>query len=187
MNNSEVRAFLAIEIDEKFVQKVEDLQKEFKKTKTNIKYVEVENIHFTLKFFGSINEKMIDDISIATQNVLKECDPLNIAIEGTGCFPNEDYIKVIWVGIRDNPILIDLQSKLDEEFKKLGFKKEKNYSPHLTIGRMKNPKNKNEIKEKIAIFKDIEIGEMSINKISLKKSELTPNGPIYSDIKIFNI
>lgn len=187
MTNSEVRAFLAIEIDEILIQKIEDVQKEFKKTKANVKYVEIENIHFTLKFFGNIDNKMINNISIATQNVLKECNPLNIAIEGAGCFPNEDYIKVIWVGIKENPVLIDLQSRLDEEFKKLGFKKEKNYSPHLTIGRMKSPKNKKEVKDKIATFKDIEIGQMRIKKIALKKSELTPNGPIYSDIKTFNI
>jgi len=187
MTNSELRAFLAIDIDKKLVQKIEDLQKEFKKTKANVKYVEIENIHFTLKFFGNINEQMINKISIAIKNVLKEYEPINIVIKGTGSFPNEDYIKVIWLGIKENPILIDLAKKLDEEFKKLGFKKEKNYSPHLTIGRMKSPKNKKEVKDKIATFKNIEIGKMNINKISLKKSELTPNGPIYSNIKTFSL
>ena len=187
MTNSELRAFLAIDIDKKLICKIEDLQKEFKKTNANIKYVEIENIHFTLKFFGNISEKMVDNISIATENVLKEYGPMDIAIEGTGSFPNENFIKVIWLGIKENPTLIDLQKDLDKEFKKLGFKKEKNYSPHLTIGRVRSPKNKNEIKDKIAIFKDIEIGKMNISKISLKKSELTPNGPIYSDIKTFNI
>jgi len=187
MTNSKVRAFLAIDIDKNLVQKIENLQKEFKKTNANVKYVEVDNIHFTLKFFGNVDEDMIDKISIATENVLKEYEPMDIAIQGTGSFPNEDYIKVIWLGIEENPVIIDLAKKLDVEFKKLGFRKEKNYSPHLTIGRMRSHKDKQQIKEKIATFKDIEIGKMSINEISLKKSELRPNGPIYSNIKTFKI
>ena len=187
MNNAELRAFLAIDIDKKLFPKIKDLQKEFETTNANIKYVEIENIHFTLKFFGNINEKTIDEISIAIENVLKEYEPMDIAIEGTGSFPSDDFIKVIWIGIKENPTLIDLMKKLDGEFKKLGFKKEKNYSPHLTIGRMRSPKNKKEVKEKIATFKNIEIGKMNIAKISLKKSELTPKGPIYSDLKTFNL
>ena len=187
MSNSELRAFLAIDIDKKLTQKIEDLQKEFKKVNANMKYVEIENIHFTLKFFGNINEKMIDDISVATENLLKKYEPINIAIEGTGSFPNENHIKVIWLGIEENPVLIDLMKKLDVEFKKLGFKKERNYSPHLTIARMKSPKNKNEVRKKIATFNDIKIGKMNISEISLKKSELTPKGPIYSNIKTFKL
>ncbi|MDR2967112.1 MAG: RNA 2',3'-cyclic phosphodiesterase [Methanobacteriaceae archaeon] len=187
MNNSKLRTFLAIDIDKKLIQKIEDLQKEFEKTNANIKYVEIENIHFTLKFFGNINEEMVDKISISTENVLKKYEPIDITIEGTGSFPSEDFIKVIWLGITENQVVMDLAKKLDEEFKKIGFKKEKNYSPHLTIGRMRSPKNKKEVKEKIATFKDIKIGKMSIDKISLKKSELTPKGPIYSDLKTFSI
>ena len=181
------RAFLAIDIDEKLIGKIEEIQEEFKKINANIKFVEIENIHFTLKFFGNIDKNMVEEISIATLNVLKEYEPMEIAIRGTGSFPNEDYIKVIWLGIKENPQLIDLAKKLDEEFRKLGFKKERNYSPHLTIGRMRSPKNKKEVKEKIATFKDTKIGKMNIDKISLKKSELTPKGPIYSDIKTFDL
>ncbi|MCL2156958.1 MAG: RNA 2',3'-cyclic phosphodiesterase [Methanobrevibacter sp.] len=187
MSNSELRAFLAIDIDKKLTPKIGDLQKEFKKTNANVKYVEIENIHFTLKFFGSINEKILEKISVAILDVLEDYEPIEIAIEGTGSFPNEDFIKVIWIGIKENPALIDLAKKLDVEFNKLGFRKEKNYSPHLTIGRMRSPKNKNEVKDKIATFKDIEIGKMTINTISLKKSELTPKGPIYTDLKTFNL
>ena len=187
MNNTKTRAFLAIDIDKKLIPPIKNIQEEFKKTNTNIKYVEIKNIHLTLKFFGNINEKMIDKISIATENTLKKYNSLKINIKGTGTFPNENHIKVIWIGITKNPILNNLQHELDEEFEKLGFKKEKNYSHHLTIGRMKSPKNKEEIKEKLNTFKNTKIGEMKIREISLKKSELTPNGPIYSNIKTFTI
>ena len=49
-----IRSFLAIELDESLVPKILDVQKEFKKTNANIKYVNSKNMHFTLKFFGNI-------------------------------------------------------------------------------------------------------------------------------------
>jgi 2'-5' RNA ligase len=52
---------------------------------------------------------------------------------------------------------------------------------------MKSGKNKNQVKSTIEEFEDIEIGEMEVTQISLKKSTLTPQGPIYEDLKIFEL
>lgn len=187
MNDSKIRAFLAIDIDYDLVKKMEYIQNDFKKINADIKYVKSENFHFTLKFFGNIDENMVEKLQTKIKQVLNQQNPFEIAIKGMGSFPNNDYIKVIWFGVDKNPILNNLYKNLDDEFKKLGFKKEKDYNPHLTIGRMKTPKNKDEVKNKITDYNDIEIGKMNLNKISLKKSELTPNGPIYSDINIFKL
>ena len=81
----------------------------------------------------------------------------------------------------------ELERLYDKEFRKLGFKKEKNFISHLTIGRVKSPKNKKEIREAIENLENIEIGKMSVSKICLKKSTLTPQGPIYEDIKVFEL
>ena len=191
----EQRCFLAIDIEPKLTRKIEEVQKEFKKTNNNIKYVEKENLHFTLKFFGNITNSKINEIKIAINSLLTKInsddtvnDPFKteLAIEGIGTFPNKDYMKVLWIGTKNNSFLVNLQKQLDSEFEKLGFKKEKNFKTHLTIGRIRNLKHKKEFKEKIEELESINIGKMNISKISLKKSELTPKGPIYSDIKVFN-
>ena len=52
---------------------------------------------------------------------------------------------------------------------------------------MKSAKNKDKVKSLINEFGEVSIGEMTVNKISLKKSTLTPSGPIYEDIKIFEL
>jgi 2'-5' RNA ligase len=69
----------------------------------------------------------------------------------------------------------------------LGFDKDRKFSTHLTIGRMKSAKNKNKVKETIEEFEDVEIGEMEVDRIILKKSTLTPQGPIYEDLTIFEL
>ena len=186
----EHRCFLAIDIESHLLEKIGEIQEEFKKTNNNVKYVEKENLHFTLKFFGNIDNNKINEITRLIKEVLSRIDSTDktdLFIEGIGTFPNENYMKVLWIGTKNNNFLSNLQKDLDSEFKKLGFKSEKKFKTHLTIGRIRNLKNKREFKEKIEELKNIKIGKMDITKISLKKSELTPKGPIYSDIEVFNI
>lgn len=182
-----IRSFLAIELDEELVPKILDVQKEFKKTNANVKYVPSENMHFTLKFFGNIDEDMVGDISAAVEKVIEDYSSFDLNIKNCGCFPNKNVIKVLWLGLDEGSPIKDLQKDLDKEFKRLGFKKERNFISHLTIGRVKSPKNKKEIKNTIEKLEDIEIGQMTVSRICLKKSTLTPQGPIYEDIKVFEL
>ena len=182
-----IRSFLAIELDEDLVPKILDVQKEFKKTDANIKYVNSRNMHFTLKFFGNIDLDMAEDIGSAVEKVIKNYSSFDLNIRNCGCFPNKKVIKVLWLGLEEGSPIINLQKDLDKEFGKLGFKKERNFISHLTIGRVKSPKNKKEIRETIDKLENIEIGQMKVSKISLKKSTLTPQGPIYEDIKVFEL
>ena len=183
----EIRAFLAIDLDEDLKPKINKIIKSFKEIDANIKYVDLANLHFTLKFFGDIDVEGIDLLSQKISKVVSEFEPFNIKIKGCGAFPNTNHIKVIWVGLEGDEILKDLHDKLDVEFKKLGFEADKKFSSHLTIGRMKSAKNKNKVKYQIESFSDVEIGEMSVDKIVLKKSTLKPSGPIYDDINVFEL
>ena len=175
-----VRSFLAIELKEDLVPKILDVQKEFKKTNANIKYVPSKNMHFTLKFFGNIDEEMIEDISLSVEKVIMNYSSFDLSIKNCGCFPNKNVIKVLWLGLDEGSPIKSLQKDLDREFKKLGFKKEKNFISHLTIGRVKSRKTSEQLE-------NIEGGQMTVSRMCLKKSTLTPQGPIYEDIKVFEL
>ncbi|OPX57158.1 MAG: 2',5' RNA ligase family [Methanobacterium sp. PtaB.Bin024] len=97
------------------------------------------------------------------------------------------YMRVIWLGVEDPDKFSTLQKDLDEEFAKMGFKKERSYIPHLTIARVKGARNKEFLADMIKDLQEIEIGQMTVEKLVLKKSELTPVGPIYTDVKDFFI
>ena len=184
---SQVRAFLAIDLDDDLKPKINKIIKEFKQIDTRIKYVELANLHLTLKFFGEIDTAGLKLLEETIANVVSEFKPFNIKIKSCGAFPNRNHIKVIWVGIEDDSIIRDMHDKLDKEFTKLGFDKDKKFSTHLTIGRMKSAKNKNQVKSTIEEFSDVEIGGMTVNNIVLKKSTLKPSGPIYEDLKVFEL
>jgi len=184
---SQVRAFLAIDLDDDLKPKINRIIKEFKQIDARIKYVELTNLHLTLKFFGEIDTDGLELLEEKIAKVVSEFKPFDIKIKGCGSFPNNNHIKVIWVGIDEDSIIRELHDKLDKEFTKLGFDRDKKFSTHLTIGRMKSAKNKDKVKATIEEFSDIEIGEMTVNRISLKKSTLKPSGPVYEDLKVFEL
>jgi 2'-5' RNA ligase len=184
---SQVRAFLAIDLDDELKPEINRLIRQFKEIDARIKYVELLNLHFTLKFFGEIDTNGLELLEKTIKGVVSEFEPFSIKIKGCSAFPNKNRIKVIWVGIDEDEILKDLHDRLDAEFAKMGFDRDRKFSSHLTIGRMKSAKNKDKVKSVIEEFEDIEIGEMEVKSISLKKSTLTPKGPIYEDLKIFEL
>lgn len=184
---SQIRAFLAIDVDEDLKAKMYRIIKEFKQIDANIKYVDLQNLHLTLKFFGDIDIEGIDLLSSKISKVVEGFDSFDLKIKGCGAFPNTNRIKVIWLGLENDEIVKELHDELDKEFVRLGFDKDKRFSSHLTIGRMKSAKGKTKVKSTIEEFDDVEIGSMSVNSIILKKSTLTPQGPIYEDLKIFEL
>ena len=184
---SQIRAFLAIDLDDDLKPKINKIIREFKQIDANIKYVDLQNLHFTLKFFGDIDTEGIDLISQKIENVIKDFNSFTIKIKGCGAFPNKNRIKVIWVGLDEDEILKDLHDKLDKEFNSIGFDLDRKFSSHLTIGRMKSAKGMDKVKNTIETYNNIDNGTMEVNSITLKKSTLTPSGPIYEDLLEFRL
>ncbi|GAB6056196.1 RNA 2',3'-cyclic phosphodiesterase [Methanobacterium movens] len=186
-DSSVIRTFLAADIDKSLNAGIVDVQEKLKSVEAPVKFVESENLHFTLKFFGDISKDKINEISSVTEEKLKNHDPFSISIEGMGVFPSLRYIRVLWIGTKDTDSFSSMQKDLDDEFIKMGFSKERSYLPHLTIGRLKGSANKELLVEKIEELKEVKIGNMKIDQLVLKKSELTPEGPIYTNLEVFKL
>lgn len=184
---SQIRAFLAIDLDDDLKPKINKIIREFKKTNANIKYVDLQNLHFTLKFFGDIDTEGIDLIAEKIEKTIKDFDSFNIKIKGCGAFPNTNRIKVIWLGLDEDKILKELHDNLDKEFNSIGFDLDKKFSSHLTIGRMRSAKAKDKVKNTLDLYDGIDVGTMEVKTVTLKKSTLTPSGPIYEDLIEFRL
>jgi 2'-5' RNA ligase len=180
-----MRAFLAAEIDEELKDKIAEVQKQLKEADAPVKFVEPHNLHFTFKFFGEIDDEKSEEIVSAVEAKVQNYFPFEISINGVGLFPNPRYIRVVWLGVEDSGPFSRLQMAMDEDFQKMGFKKEKSYVPHLTMGRVRGAKNKDALLSKIDELKDIEIGKMKIEKLLLKESVLKRDGPVYTTVNEF--
>ncbi len=183
-----MRTFIAIELPQEIKDSLAQLQDKLKASGADIKWVEPQNIHLTLKFLGEINEDKLNKVISIMESVAESTKPFDICICSVGAFPRISSPRVIWVGLDKG----DTESKaiaksLEEKIQKLGIPKEKRpFSSHITLGRTKSSLNMvklvRDLKPRINDF-GIENLEFLVTKITLFKSTLTPKGPVYEALK----
>ncbi len=181
-----MRAFLALDVkDDRTIKLIEDVQKKLIQTEADLKLVEPNNLHFTLKFFGEINDSLAMRIKDSLENV--KFKSLHVIYKGMGVFPSPQRISVIWVGVDNSCIddLFNIANKVEERLRGITRIDERGFQPHLTISRVKSGRNKDRLLAFIKEHESQDFGEEIIKSMRLKKSDLTPKGPIYSDVYNF--
>ena len=177
-----MRVFVSIDISNKeIINSIKDFQNLIK---IEAKAIESKNLHFTLQFLGEISEKEAQLVIEKLQKI--EFSRFDICLKGIGVFPNIKSPKIIWIGIDENSSnkMIDLSRKIQNSLKPLGFTSDKSFKPHITVFRIK--KKIGDITEEMKTHENIDFGIQEVSSFKLKKSELTSNGPIYSDLMEFN-
>jgi 2'-5' RNA ligase len=178
-----LRSFIAIELPEAVISALSEFQQELKKYGADVRWVKPQNIHLTLKFLGNIDDKDSDRIKKAIEGISKNCSYFDIRIKGTGVFPNMKNPRVLWIGVSENGILGGLQKAIEEAMSSLGFEKEdREFAPHLTLGRFRSSYGKESLLEKIELNRDREFGHIPVRMVSLMKSDLSPAGAKYSRV-----
>ena len=179
----QIRAFFAVDLkDEKIKKKIEDIQSQLEFPDTRITFVVPENLHFTMKFLGDIDERIIPELQAAAEKIT--FSSFEIELSGLGCLPNFSYINALYVGVTKGfPELSDVANKIEALSGKFNFKKEKRpFRAHLTIGRVKRIRDKNPLISKLKENEKTEFGKIIVNSFKLKKSVRTPQGPIYTNL-----
>ena len=179
-----LRSFIAFDIeDSEIVSRLTEAQMEIAKTGADLKLVEPKNIHITVRFLGNISPGMVNKIYGAMENV--SFKPFQVEIKGLGAFPNLRFPRVVWAGIRKGAEeLRNIFEQLEPQLRKLGFQPDpKGFSPHITIARVKTGINKAELAKTLKELAEKEFGVMIAKCLRLKKSTLTPRGPIYTTLK----
>lgn len=179
-----IRSFIAFEIDnESVLGEIMETQKLLVKTGADLKLVEPKNIHVTVRFLGNITSNMVGKIFGAMKNV--PFMPFDIKIQGVGAFPNTRYARVVWAGITEGTDqLKSIFNQLEIHLRSLGFAPDpKGFNPHLTIARVKSGRNKADLEEFIAENANFKFGIINAECLRLKRSDLTPKGPIYSTLE----
>ncbi len=147
----------------------------------DVKWVEKKNLHLTLKFLGETDEKRIYKINEIILNSVSLFKQFSFSYQGISAFPDKKNAKVIFIAVRNPEKIIRLMIALDKNLHESGFKLEKSYVPHLTLGRVRRKSvNLNRIGE--IRFSDIVVKAVGV---SLIKSVLSPDGPIYEEISSF--
>jgi len=183
-----MRTFIAIGLPQEIKDALACLQNKLKQSGADIRWVEPQNIHLTLKFLGERDDKKLEKIKQILEEVAKNISPFRIRLFSLGAFPKINFPKVIWVGIdKGDNETIEIAKELEERIAQLGIPKEdRPFSSHITIGRMKSPLNRERLIQNLQELEN-SLGEQNlefvVTKITLFKSTLTPKGPIYEVLK----
>jgi len=180
-----LRSFLAIELPESILRRIGEVQRDLKSSRADVRWVGPQNIHLTLKFFGNIEESKINSIAQSIEEPARNISPIWISVRGMGAFPSLKNPRVIWIGLHDEKkVLISFQKQLDGEFQKIGFQPEdRPFHPHLTLGRMRSNRGKDELVKEMEKYREEEFGSFQADKIILFKSDLKPEGAIYTRLE----
>ena len=180
----QIRSFIAVEIPLEVRKPLTHLQQGLKAGARQVKWVEPENLHLTLQFLGNIDAIKVGDITAAIEKAAAGTRPFRIEVGGLGAFPDIRRVSVIWVGLAGElEKLVILQKNIGAQLTPLGFPPEtRPFTPHLTIGRVRDfarPEERASIGQMITRTDYNVKYKIDVAAVSLMKSQLTREGPIY--------
>ncbi len=183
------RCFLAVEVNDHVKVNVKVLQDHVKLCEADVKFVEPENLHFTVKFLGSLDSEHVRGVIDGLAPLLKGEKSSKVSVQGIGCFGKSSLPRVIWAGVGPGKAyLAGLFGRISMVLGELGLRTEENEQiPHITIGRVRSDKNINKLEEIISKESETFFGDTEIDAVKLKSSVLTPSGPRYTDIHVFHL
>ncbi|MBU0503102.1 MAG: RNA 2',3'-cyclic phosphodiesterase [Candidatus Omnitrophota bacterium] len=176
-----MRAFIAIELPKEIKEFLSDIQKRLTPAGADVRWVKPDNIHLTLKFLGEINPEALDQTIQSLEKIAADRKAFYLSLSSVGVFPKIESPKVVWIGINKG------SSEIREVAGEIG---KDDLSAHITLGRVKSKKNLGRL---VDILKVFEVNpqktpqECLVNKITIFKSTLLPDGPVYEILKEVNL
>lgn len=173
------RLFIGLGFSEKISKELEPWVKKIKKTadhkELSLKWTPPGNYHVTLVFLGDTDESEIPMIQEKMQSVAQAHTEFSLKVRGIGGFPQISQARVLYIGVQRSQNLLDLQSDLEKEFKN-PEEYEREYSPHMTIARLRNPKS---CRDLLSPFEHLDLGKQHVREIILFQSVLAGAFPVY--------
>jgi 2'-5' RNA ligase len=178
-----VRCFVALELPLEVQSELAQASSKLRAAQADVKWVEPENVHLTLKFLGEIPHSRVLQIGIAL-SALGQWRAIDSRLAGLGAFPVLHKPRVVWAGLDQGLEQIgDLQKTVEDRMADLGFQRDdRAFSPHLTLGRVRSGRNAAELAGLIQTLRPRPL-EFSFRTLTLMKSTLTPEGPLYQPIQ----
>ena len=188
-----IRCFVAVELPRELKARIERETAGLRRSRTDVKWVPAENMHFTLKFLGGVPEEDIPALIGVLEEAVRGQKPFEIEVFGAGVFPGARSPRVFWIGAKDQESRFkDLARAVEDAVEHFGpgYPREaRGFTPHLTLGRLREGarlkggaamEDARELSDEVSTLKDVLFGKIKLEKISLMQSVLGPKGSTYS-------
>ena len=186
-----VRSFVAVELDGALRQALADLQERLRRAPQarSGRWVDANNMHLTLRFLGDVPQRLVPELVQALVRACEGVAPLDVAVRGLGCFPNDQRPRVLWVGLEEpSGELLRLQSAVESELVRLGIRPEgRAFSPHLTLARLRDQAGAREREDFGAWVRrqpPVDLGVLPVRQVVLMQSILRPERAQYQRLGV---
>ncbi len=193
--NGTIRAFVAVELPEGVLAHLESVQRGLRKglgsAESAVRWVRPEGIHLTLQFLGNVPRTQVPAIEQALRDACAGARPAQVGTAGVGAFPNPNRPRVVWIGL-DGGLqpLFDVERAIGRALTPLGYKPDKPFNPHLTLGRVREHLHPDEVAAIARVLADAAKRpprpvSFTASSISLMQSTLQPGGSVYTQLAEF--
>lgn len=177
------RCFISVDVEgSELLNALVGVQDDLRSTGADLKLVKRDNIHITMRFLGDVDKGLVEKLKGLIEDV--EFSPFSVELRGVGVFPNLRRPRVIWVGIAEGvEELSRMYSEVESGVTGLGFRSEsRGFSPHITLARVRSGRNRDALVDRLRGHADDSFGSFLVERVKIKKSVLTPKGPVYSTL-----
>lgn len=183
-----LRVFIAIELSEHVCDAIQKQTTRLRQMLGNdlIRWVPTQNMHLTLKFLGDTATSHLDFIKQLLTREANSHQQFTLQLSGLGAFPNSRRPRLLWIGIHAPADLASLQKSIESGTTRLGYEQEERaFSPHLSIGRVRQNLSPPEMQKIRTALDTIQLGNIGLARVDfihLYKSDLQPSGSIYTKL-----
>jgi RNA 2',3'-cyclic 3'-phosphodiesterase len=186
MHMQSIRAFIGIDPDDETRERLAKIQRDSLKMDqfSSVKVVDPRTVHITLNFLGNITPFELAAIREALSSI--SFHPFCVTLDGISVFPSVKKMRIIHVGLNESEDLKALHGLIVKALEEK-HASDRKFDPHITLGRVKRaiPAELKQLATIIAPLSTSYIGRFNVSSFQLKKSTLTPKGPIYDTLEEF--
>ncbi len=174
-----MRYFIGLELDPALKEHLANVQEKLRAEFPAVKWVATDQVHLTVKFLGNIHhnlgmaKKLLREIS-------SHVAPFTFTLSHAGCFPENDPVRTIWVGVEDRSEMLGrFQRECEAEFVAKGFvAEEREFVPHITVGRIPSKNPKSALRKRVVQIPPNHLLQ-EVREAALIQSKLTKDGAEY--------
>lgn len=176
-----MRVFAAMEVPGQVVDGLTAFQRELKGSGADLKLVERENLHFTVKFLGEIAPAQAKEADARLRGLSLKA--ATVEVKGVGAFPGPSRPRVVWAGAEEREgDLLSTVKLVIAALDGIGERDDRPFTLHLTLARVRSDRSARGLQEAISKNAERSFGLARVTAVKLKSSQLGPSGPVYTDI-----
>ncbi|HVT26681.1 MAG TPA: RNA 2',3'-cyclic phosphodiesterase [Lacipirellulaceae bacterium] len=175
------RTFIAVTISPEIQQAAGRLAELLRPAAGDVKWVEPENLHWTLQFLGDVDSLEIPAVCNAVSTAVSEVESFDIEARGAGAFPSPGRPRTLWIGAGCGAqAMVALQGAIQRKLNRIGYRAEqRRFVPHITLGRAGRKSPPRPLVRELAGLAEFDAGSMLVDEVTIFASKLTPEGPRY--------